>query len=1545
MAEFQAGEVVVPVVPSAQNFIKELKKQIVPGAYSVGQDIGKEIQRGISDQLKGVYEPLKEQTRRQQQQAPKDGAQVGGAFARGVKSAMEAAFKSLPKVALDADSSEAQRKVQELRARIETLSGKTVGIDVDAGTAQAEIAAIQRELSSIDGRSVSVDVRADIASALGELATAQAALSSIDGRTVTARVNVDISGAMASIGVLSGALAGLAAIPVGASIAAGLGAIAGPLAAAGAGVAGIAAVAAPSLGRINEALKAQETAANGAASGLNAAAGATRNLVIEQAQAQIAQLQAANAADTLRAAQDRVKEATSGVAQAKDRLKSAVQAAASAQSAAAARAASAERSLASAQQSALKAQEALNRARADAIKHLQDVARTLRGNALDQRQAALDLKEAEADLAAARKGGNADEIERASIAYERTQLRVEELKAEQEQLNEETAKGVEGNDQVVSAKEQVEAANQRVIDQERALADAYAEAGKAGEDAAKKVADAEKALADARERVDDAKAALARVKRDQKIAALQDKIRKEQAKQQAKQAAAVSAPQAKANQKMADLSPAEKAAAESIKKFKDQYETFQKDLSASVLPVITGGLKIVQALFKPLTPLIKGSASALVGLEKQAQKALGGKFWSGFFDDITKQAPGAITGLGKSFGNVVTGIGGVIRAFLPFVPTVVGGIEKATSAFAKWGKSLGESEGFKAFITYVQQNAPKVIQVVRNIWTVLTNLLSGLSGPGAGALDTVVSITDWLAGLSPETLKTFALAALGVVAAFKTWNVISTAVGGVVKSIGTVKTIWSGVSGAASLAAKGVKASAGLIGKSIKGIGSGAGKAGQAVWTGIQSAATKSASVAKTAASGIATAARTAGSAAAKGSTAVWSGIQAAASRAGAAARVAGTAIAAGARAAVAVAAGLGRVALGYTKIAAQALLARTRVILATAAQVAVKAATAAWTAVQWLLNAALNANPIGLIVLAIAALVAGLIYAYQNSEAFRNIVDAVFKAIGAAATWLWETILKPAFDGLVALWQNVVGPAVTWLWNTIIKPAFDAIGALIKVVWENMIKPAFTAVSEFILNTLGPKFVWFHTTIVKPIMDKVGEAIRFAWTNIIQPALKALWTFITETLGPKFIWLHTTIVKPIMDKVGEAISFVWEKVIKPAFSALWTFITETIPNGFKKGVELVGKFWDGLKKVAAAPVEFVVNTVYNNGIAAVWNAVADALKLPKLPLLKFSGFASGGIYPGYTPGRDVGMAAVSGGEAIMRPEWTRAVGSDFVHGANAAARRGGVGGAEQYMRDRFMGAYAGGGIIGDILANGVKWGAEQILDPILAKASSVMGDSPFAQMLINIPKTLVAKVVAFLSEKEAAAGGPGAGKALEFARAQIGKPYEWGGTGPATFDCSGLTMRAWQAGGRGDIPRTSQQQMAWVKPVQAPVPGALGFPHEGHVWLYVNPSTIIEAPQTGLKIRQVAARAAQVIGVPPAKGEAAAYDSGGFLPTGHSLVYNGTGRPEPVLTDQQWKTIQGGAQGGDGPMLNIEEFHATPQQSPQAISQELYWLSKSRPR
>lgn len=77
------------------------------------------------------------------------------------------------------------------------------------------------------------------------------------------------------------------------------------------------------------------------------------------------------------------------------------------------------------------------------------------------------------------------------------------------------------------------------------------------------------------------------------------------------------------------------------------------------------------------------------------------------------------------------------------------------------------------------------------------------------------------------------------------------------------------------------------------------------------------------------------------------------------------------------------------------------------AGQTAIRVATTAWTAVQWLLNAALTANPIGLVVAAIAALAAGIVIAYNHSATFRAYVDELWKELQQFIAWVgpaWET-------------------------------------------------------------------------------------------------------------------------------------------------------------------------------------------------------------------------------------------------------------------------------------------------------------------------------------------------------------------------------------------------------------------------------------------------------------------------------------------------------------------------------------------------------------
>ena len=115
---------------------------------------------------------------------------------------------------------------------------------------------------------------------------------------------------------------------------------------------------------------------------------------------------------------------------------------------------------------------------------------------------------------------------------------------------------------------------------------------------------------------------------------------------------------------------------------------------------------------------------------------------------------------------------------------------------------------------------------------------------------------------------------------------------------------------------------------------------------------------------------------------------------------------------------------------------------------------------------------------------------------------------------------------------------------------------------------------------------------------------------------------------------------------------------------------------------------------------------------------------------------------------------------------------------------------------------------------------------------------------------------------------GPGSGvipnqvvaKVIAYARAQLGKPYQWGATGPGAFDCSGLVMMAYRAAGI-DIPRTAQLQWAWGPEIQPgqEQPGDLVFfagsdgtpTSPGHVGLVIGPGEMIEAYATGFPIRQ----------------------------------------------------------------------------------------------
>lgn len=110
-----------------------------------------------------------------------------------------------------------------------------------------------------------------------------------------------------------------------------------------------------------------------------------------------------------------------------------------------------------------------------------------------------------------------------------------------------------------------------------------------------------------------------------------------------------------------------------------------------------------------------------------------------------------------------------------------------------------------------------------------------------------------------------------------------------------------------------------------------------------------------------------------------------------------------------------------------------------------------------------------------------------------------------------------------------------------------------------------------------------------------------------------------------------------------------------------------------------------------------------------------------------------------------------------------------------------------------------------------------------------------------------------------------GAQAAIEEAKKQLGKPYEWGADGPDSFDCSGLTQWAWKAGGKY-LPHSSQAQFRSTSRVSLAQiqPGDLLFYGDPihHVGLYVGDGRMIEASQTGTPVRYASIYRSDMVGV-----------------------------------------------------------------------------------
>ncbi|MYV76224.1 peptidoglycan DD-metalloendopeptidase family protein [Streptomyces sp. SID1046] len=385
-------------------------------------------------------------------------------------------------------------------------------------------------------------------------------------------------------------------------------------------------------------------------------------------------------------------------------------------------------------------------------------------------------------------------------------------------------------------------------------------------------------------------------------------------------------------------------------------------------------------------------------------------------------------------------------------------------------------------------------------------------------------------------------------------------------------------------------------------------------------------------------------------------------------------------------------------------------------------------------------------IVIVVGLLAAAIIWAYNNVGWFRTAVDTAWAGIKTATVWLWETVLKPMFE---ALWWAIKGLGIIamWLWENGIKPAFQNMWEYGRILYTILVVAVLTPIYLW-FKLLGNIAMWIWENQLRPAFQRIGELGMWLWNIALKPALNAIGDeFEALGRGARFLW--DNFLRPIFEWIGEKAAWLYRDGVKPHMDKLRGLL-DLVSDAFRTTKDNIRTAWDQLKEITKGPVRFIVETVYNGGIVKVWNAVAKITGVD--PLKEVTGFHTGGIMSGYSPGRDDRMIAVGGGEAIMRPEWTRAIGADRINAWNAAARSGGISGVQRAIADG-MPAYANGGVV-DWIKGGaskvgsvLKGGWDALMDPAglfdeltggVRNKLSALARNPFAQAVGKIPMKML---------------------------------------------------------------------------------------------------------------------------------------------------------------------------------------------------------------
>jgi phage-related protein len=400
-------------------------------------------------------------------------------------------------------------------------------------------------------------------------------------------------------------------------------------------------------------------------------------------------------------------------------------------------------------------------------------------------------------------------------------------------------------------------------------------------------------------------------------------------------------------------------------------------------------------------------------------------------------------------------------------------------------------------------------------------------------------------------------------------------------------------------------------------------------------------------------------------------------------------------------------------------------------------------------------------------------IVAERLASAITNVLVPAIKLVTALIKGDWSGAWDALVETMLGVWEYTKGMFSAI--KNIVKAGIDAVIGIFAYLYDVLI--GHSIIPDLVEGIIG-LFKWLG--------KKAAEAFQNLWDWVVRKVrgMKDSVVGLARSLRDGLVnWVTSA-----RDRASSVMTSLKDAVVNKARSlrdnvvgAFNTMKEKTI-EAFRRAKDGIGTVWDKLKKISGTPVNFVIGTVYNNGIRKFWNAIADKIGLGSLPEIKPLKFQKGGTVdlrngahlPGYSRTDDT-LAMVRSGEGVLVPEAVRALGgASFINRANRLK-----GGAGRLVGQHGIPGFAKGGIIGavgdfiskgkDFFKEGFVEALSMVTSPIVSAMKNQFGSKPMLGLPTLIVRGIVDRIKGFLGPMSNKLEGGDGGKVVSVARSQTG--------------------------------------------------------------------------------------------------------------------------------------------------------------------------------